>query len=142
MKKKVWFAALLASIFMASGCASQVVTTTILSTLPPTSVTITQSVSQTAGQLAGPGETVLKTSCTSCHTGGPVVLISSSASLGRYSNAYGLYQFISKNMPLTAPGSLTPEAYLQATAFILLQNKYVNSDTPLDTNLLCIIPLP
>jgi alcohol dehydrogenase (cytochrome c) len=142
MKNKIWLFASLIGVFTASSCGAQAVTSIVVTYLPPSTVTVTQSISQTAGQLASPGENVLKATCAGCHTGGPVVLIGSSPSLGRYSNAYGLYNFISKNMPASAPGSLSPEAYLQATAFILLQNKYVNSDTQLTTNLLCDIPLP
>jgi hypothetical protein len=44
-------------------------------------------------------------------------------------------------MPFSSPGSLSQPAYLQVTAYLLLQNNYVNANTPFVENNLAAIPL-
>jgi hypothetical protein len=42
--------------------------------------------------------------------------------LTRFADGQAVYDFMHKAMPFNAPGSLTPEQYLQLTAFLLEQN--------------------
>ena len=49
--------------------------------------------------------------------------------------------FIQANMPLSSPGSLSPQQYLQVLAFLLLQNGYVNANTVMNQSNLAGITL-
>src|SRR5208282_3140240 len=44
-----------------------------------------------------------------------------------------LYDFLSRQMPLNAPGSLSQQQYLDVTAFILARNGLPPGDAPLST---------
>ncbi len=100
-------------------------------TLAPTGVAVGTSVAPgaaaTAGQLADAGKSVYADNCARCHgdqgqgVTGPA-LIGPSASYGRFSNADQLLSYISTAMPMDHPGSLTPQQYLQVTAYLLVQN--------------------
>jgi alcohol dehydrogenase (cytochrome c) len=56
-----------------------------------------------------------------------------------FSQAYGggtaaqLYDFLSRQMPLDAPGTLTQQQYLDVTAYILSRNGLAAGDAPLTT---------
>ncbi len=95
----------------------------------------------TAGQLAGTGKTIFQGKCVKCH-GESGQKVNGSALLGpdnvlvNYQTGLGLYDYISKFMPNDQPGSLTPAQYLQVESFLLEQNRYVQSDTPVDANTL------
>lgn len=90
----------------------------------------------TAGQLATAGQGVFSQKCASCHGDqgqgliGPA-LIGSSAALTPYATGRGLYDFVSTNMPQNAPGSLSPDEYLQVVSFILVRNAFVDPQVPL-----------
>jgi cytochrome c len=89
-------------------------------------------------QLATLGKTVYSNSCAVCHgaNGQGVVgpaLWGSAATLGRYAgttlfdnNAQAMLSFISKNMPLSAPGSLPHEQYVDVLCFILVQDNQIS----------------
>lgn len=85
-----------------------------------------------AGQLADAGKTVFADNCARCHgdqgqgVTGPA-LIGPSASYGRFSNAEQLLNYISTAMPMDHPGSLTPQQYLQVTAYLLVQNNILQT---------------
>jgi S-disulfanyl-L-cysteine oxidoreductase SoxD len=93
----------------------------------------------TAGQLADAGKTVYQQYCVRCH-GENGQNINGSALLGpdnilaNYQTAQGLYDYASKLMPDDQPGSLTPEQYLQVVSFLMVQDKYVKPDLPIDSS--------
>jgi cytochrome c len=93
---------------------------------------------QTAGQMAGAGQTVFADKCSPCHgdrgqgVSSPSV-IGSGANLGKFNTGKGLYDYVKSNMPFNAPGSLSDQEYLNVVAFLLVQDNYVSSDTQLDT---------
>lgn len=77
------------------------------------------------------------TKCSSCHgptlrgPAGPALIGDAFTSQWTGEPAEDVYAMMSKNMPLTAPGSLKPEDYLAIMAFILQQNKFPAGSTPL-----------
>jgi alcohol dehydrogenase (cytochrome c) len=89
------------------------------------------------------GATVYSSSCAQCHgtnlEGNSAPSLSGARfakSLVAYGNASTMYDFISKQMPATAPGSLSSDQYLAVTAYILKQNGFPSGSHPLDaTNL-------
>ena len=100
----------------------------------------------TAGQLADAGQQVYASNCAGCH--GPEgqgkvgpALIGPSASFKTFNSAQGLFTFISSTMPKTHPGTLSPEQYLQVTAYLLVQNGIVTRDASLSNASLSDIQL-
>ena len=88
---------------------------------------------------ASAGATVYASNCATCHaqklTGGsgPALV---GASFHRsieanYKTAGRLYDFVSKQMPLSAPGSLSSQSYLAVSAYILKANGYDAGSTAL-----------
>jgi mono/diheme cytochrome c family protein len=100
----------------------------------------------TAGQLAEAGRSVYVEQCAACHgmqgegLVGPA-LIGGRANLTKYRTARGLLDYTSSLMPQNAPGSLSSEAYLQATAYMLVQNNEVQPSATLDSGNLDSIEL-
>jgi hypothetical protein len=92
----------------------------------------------TAGQLAEQGKTVLA-NFGQCHGDSgqgfrAPALIGPNSQLVKYKNAKELLGYISSTMPADKPGSLTQQQYLQVLCFMLVQNKFVTADTPVDPN--------
>jgi alcohol dehydrogenase (cytochrome c) len=92
----------------------------------------------TNAQAAG-GTTVYTQYCAVCH-GANLQGEAGTPLMGRtFLQAYGagtaaqLYDFISRQMPLNAPGSLSQTQYLDVTAFILERNGLPPGETPLST---------
>ena len=92
----------------------------------------------TAAQ-ASDGATVYAASCASCHgaklegqSGPSLTGARFAATLQSYGTGEQMFDFISKQMPLSAPGSLTPAQYYAVTAYVLQQNNYPAGDRPLD----------
>ncbi len=118
------------------GCAaSKPIPTSPTPAPTPTTSPIAQL---TAGQLAEQGKTVLA-NFGQCHGDSgqglrAPAIIGSSAQLAKYNNAKELLGYISSTMPADKPGSLTQQQYLQVLCFILVQNKFVTADTPVDPN--------
>lgn len=113
---------------------------------PAASTAVSQGAAAAASQLSDQGKTVFASSCAGCHGdqgqgGAAPALIGASANLGKYNTAQGLYTKISTTMPRSKPGSLTPEQYINVTAFLLLQNGYVQPSAPLSSVTLEGIPL-
>jgi mono/diheme cytochrome c family protein len=109
-------------------------------TTPPTTTT------STAGQLAGPGQSVYTSSCAKCHGatgqgGSAPALTGQGASLGKYNTAQALLNFMSAAMPLDAPGSLTRQQYIELLSFILVQDGYMQSNAIFDEGKLASITL-
>lgn len=93
----------------------------------------------TAGRLSREGEPLFASSCAGCHglegegLSGPA-LIRTGSQLDKFGNAQQLLQYISATMPLSAPGSLKAEQYLQVLAFLFVGNDYVTTSSLLDAN--------
>jgi mono/diheme cytochrome c family protein len=79
----------------------------------------------TASQ-ATAGKAVYAQSCAQCHgatmQGGAGPALKSAALTKKYAKSSDLYSFISKQMPLGAPGSLSATQYQAVTAYVLQQN--------------------
>ncbi|HTV74061.1 MAG TPA: PQQ-binding-like beta-propeller repeat protein [Candidatus Acidoferrales bacterium] len=91
----------------------------------------------TASQSAR-GQTVYAARCAACHAsnlsgqaGPPLTGTSFQSYLRGSRTAYGLYDFIAKEMPADKPGSLSPADYLAVTAFILQSNGYPAGSSPM-----------
>jgi mono/diheme cytochrome c family protein len=104
------------------------------------------SADQTAGQLAEQGKVVFEPHCSKCHGAegqgitAPAI-IGSANNLANYQNGKGLYDFISTLMPNDKPGSLTPQQYLDVESYLLLQNQFVQANTPISPATLASISL-
>lgn len=83
------------------------------------------------------GAMLYVTKCSSCHgatlrgPAGPALIGNAFTSQWTGEAAEDVYAMMSKNMPLTAPGSLKPDESLAIMAFILQQNKFPVGSTPL-----------
>ena len=90
----------------------------------------------TAGQLADAGQSVFATSCAVCHGAqgegkiGPA-LWGPNANFGTFKSAQDLLTFIGVTMPLTHPGALTPEQAMDVTAYLLVQDGFVQRNASL-----------
>jgi PQQ-dependent dehydrogenase (methanol/ethanol family) len=88
---------------------------------------------------ANAGATVYAANCATCHaqklTGGSGPALVGAAfhrSIeANYKTAGQLYDFVSKQMPLSAPGSLSSQSYLAVSAYILKANGYDAGSTAL-----------
>ena len=84
----------------------------------------------TAGQLADAGQPIYASMCAVCHGAqgegkiGPA-LWGPNANYGAFKSAQDLLTFITYKMPLTSPGSLTPEQAMDLTAYLLVQDGIV-----------------
>jgi len=99
------------------------------------------------------GEFIFVKTCATCHgaqlegaAGPPLQGASFGTSLttGHLTTAT-LYAFIRGSMPMNAPGSLTPQQYLDVLAFILSKNGYPSGDRPLGESSLAqvaLLPFP
>jgi alcohol dehydrogenase (cytochrome c) len=94
------------------------------------------------------GATVYSSSCAQCHganlegQSGPSLSGDRFAkSLVAYGDGSKLYDFISKQMPASAPGSLSQDQYLSVTAYILSKNGFPSGDHPLDATTLASVNL-
>jgi len=83
------------------------------------------------------GKTLFQTHCASCHgpqgegtTEAPRI-IADPHPLKGHKTAQALFDFVSKEMPASAPGSLKAEEYWDVLAFILDANKLLPAETTL-----------
>ncbi len=88
----------------------------------------------TAAQVAR-GATAYSQNCAVCH-GAKLQGVSAPALSGTMSavaqqTVAEVYVYVSQQMPMTAPGSLTAAKYLDITAYILKQNGHKASSVPL-----------
>jgi mono/diheme cytochrome c family protein len=100
----------------------------------------------TFGQLANTGQTIYTNSCALCHgdsgQGGTASsIIGARANLQKYNTAQGLFDYIRTNMPASAPGSLPLDKYQQVMGYLLVQNNFVQSNTPFAADQLSTIQL-
>lgn len=88
------------------------------------------------------GEQTFETTCTICHGDhlqgkvGPALAGKQFLSVSQFQKltAYYLYHFMSKHMPLNAPGSLTPVQYLDLMAYLLEENGYASGSHKLSAD--------
>jgi PQQ-dependent dehydrogenase (methanol/ethanol family) len=107
---------------------------TTLATAPARAATGGYSAAQ-----AAQGASIFAADCAACHSqnlsggAGPALVGPSfTASLkANYKTAAALYGFISKQMPLSAPGSLSTANYLAVTAYIIQKNGFAAGSAPL-----------
>lgn len=90
-------------------------------------------------QVAKLGETAYNNSCAACHgeNGEGVVapaVWGSTADLGEYKTAQGLFDYISKSMPEGSAGSLTKSTNLDILGYMLLKNNFVSGSTVFNEN--------
>lgn len=130
--------------------------TTVTATTPPPTTTTTATTTGTTFQtLASAGQSVYTSTCMVCHgsNGGgsqvcPVTIWGDGSTLGNYNgvtlftDAQGMLNYISKSMPLTAPGSLNRQQYLEAMSYILLKGNLVSGSTVYDASHLGSISIP
>lgn len=124
---------------------------------PPNTSDITLSATTktaTYQTLARAGQSVYSKSCAVCHGADgegtdmcPVVMWGSGSGLGTYNgvtlftNAQGLLRFTT-TMPITAPGSLTDQQYIDLMAYILINARKVSPSAIFDENQLKSISIP
>jgi mono/diheme cytochrome c family protein len=90
----------------------------------------------TAAQAAAGGK-LYAADCSACHgadmhgPAGPALIGDAFTSQFTNEPVSDMYGLMSKNMPLSDPGSLKPAEYLEVTAYILQRNKYPAGTTPL-----------
>jgi mono/diheme cytochrome c family protein len=105
--------------------------------------------------LATAGQTLYSGTCATCHGKNgegsqacPVTIWGTDATLGTYNgltlftDAQGMLDYVSKRMPLTAPGTLTHQQAVSAVAYILVQAHIVSSSTVFDESKLGGISIP
>jgi cytochrome c oxidase subunit 2 len=119
----------------------------------PTPTPSTTAPSITFQSLATAGKTIYSNNCASCHGengegGVGPALWGSNATLGTYSgvtlfnnDAQEMLNFISTKMPLSAPGSLSHEQYIDVLSYILVQDKQVSPSSAFDESQLGSITL-
>lgn len=92
--------------------------------------------------MAASGQNTYSSTCAVCHGDNgqgtsicPVVMWGTGSTLGTYNgvtlftDAQGMLNYMSKSMPLTAPGSLTSQQYNDLLAYILIQANKVSPST-------------
>jgi alcohol dehydrogenase (cytochrome c) len=150
MHVRMWMAtSVIISALVLVGCSTPTTSSTSASSNPASSASAAASAGAAGGagsftaDQASDGATVYSQSCASCHgatlqgqSGPPLTGAVFAKSLVAYSTAQQMYDFISKQMPANAPGSLTAAQYLSVTAYLLQQNGFASGSHPLDaTNL-------
>lgn len=93
------------------------------------------------------GRQVFERQCARCHGDALQGMGRSPPLVGRqtvpdYPNAWVLYQYIRRSMPLNAPGTLSDEDALSAVAFLLNQNGLLADDAVLEVAMLRSLILP
>jgi cytochrome c len=88
-----------------------------------------------ADQLAA-GADVYAAECAECHGergegGTGPLLIGGSKRIASYGSTERLYDYVSRTMPFDAPGSLAPEQYWNAIAYLLDENELLPEETVL-----------
>ncbi|MBI4295538.1 MAG: hypothetical protein HY667_00325 [Chloroflexi bacterium] len=114
--------------------------------LPPTPPPPPTFAPAPIGRLAEGGRLIMANICSKCHGNrgqggiGPAI-IGANAALQKFETARGLFDYIRIAMPLEAPGSLTPQEYLEVMSFLMLQNGFAGAGTTLNPNGLEELPL-
>jgi mono/diheme cytochrome c family protein len=142
------FPGILVLLMLTAACSSKSSTTTT------TTTTSTSTASSTTFQsLSASGQGVFSASCAGCHGangqgGAGPALWGSGATLGTYkgnsifnNNAQDMLTFVSTKMPLSAPGSLTHQQYIEVLSYILVQGNQVSGSTAFNESQLSSITL-
>ena len=107
-------------------------TTPTLTTTTPTTTTTAMT---TWGELAQRGRGSFVNECGSCHgedgQGGSAPQIIGQ-NLTSYTTAQALFNFISREMPQDAPGTLPEELYLRILAYMLIESGLIQPEAILD----------
>jgi mono/diheme cytochrome c family protein len=88
-------------------------------------------------QQVAAGQAVYRDKCLACHgenlqgVAGPAL---NATTLSRFSDGKAMFDYISKNMPMSAPASLSQDQYLQAEAYILDHINVLPADQKLTTD--------
>ena len=127
----------------------------IVIALPACGSSASAPAGQTFKTLADAGAQVYSDACGVCHgnNGQPadkytVLLWSEGSTLGSYhgitffTDARGMLDYMTKEMPLQTPGSLTNRQYTELLAYILVQADIVSPSTAFDANNLSSISIP
>ena len=89
-------------------------------------------------QQVSAGQTVYTESCAECHganlEGVDAPALTADNLSKRFQTAQSMFSYISSSMPLSNPGSLSKDQYLQAEAYILSQTGQLPADQALTTN--------
>jgi alcohol dehydrogenase (cytochrome c) len=131
---------------LTGGCSS---TTSTTATSPPASMpplSSTPASGPTYGSLSQQGQVVYSNNCAGCHGANgqgitAPAIIGASANLGKYNTGKGLLDFISAAMPLSSPGSLSHQDYLNVLSYLLVQNNYAFPATAFNESALANIQL-
>ena len=136
-------------VLFTAACVSPtpaVAPTPLASPAPPPAATplATTLAAQAIGQLALAGKAAFARSCAKCHGENGQVqllnglvkgldllalpLIGHDADIAAFGNSRLLYDFISTQMPLDVPGSLSREDYLGVLSFLLVENGLAPTD--------------
>jgi mono/diheme cytochrome c family protein len=119
----------------------------------PASASSAAAQTVTFQSLADSGQAIYSSKCASCHGasgqgGGGPALWGSGANLGTFNggtifnkNARDMLNFISSKMPLTAPGTLSHDQYLNVLGYILVQGNQVAGSTTFNESQLSTINL-
>jgi mono/diheme cytochrome c family protein len=144
------FAGILALLMLTAACSTKSSTTT--NTTNTTTSTSTAS-STTFQSLSASGQGVFSASCAGCHGangqgGAGPALWGSGATLGTYKgnsifnkHAQDMLTFVSTKMPLSAPGSLTHQQYIEVLSYILVQGNQVSGSATFNESQLSSITL-
>jgi S-disulfanyl-L-cysteine oxidoreductase SoxD len=151
------FGAIIIACLVATGCSAPQGPSSAPAAPPPPSTVAqpaTPPVSQPpavqgipAGALADAGQSVYAQNCASCHgdvgqgTFRTPALVGFNAHLERYGTAQGLFDYVSKQMPLGKGGTLSREDYLRLVVLCLVKNSYVTPSTPVTADQLAAIKL-
>jgi hypothetical protein len=127
-------------LLMIVGCSSGPASTSASSNL------LSSPASFTFGTNAQAGQTAFANFCVRCHgaSGQGVTapaVIGANANLIKFSTAKGLLDFVSTNMPLNAPGSLSHQDYINLICYLLVQNNDIQQTAPFNESTLLQIQL-
>jgi mono/diheme cytochrome c family protein len=140
------------SVLVVAGILTLLMLTAACSSKSSTTITSTDS-SATFQTLSTSGQVVYSASCAGCHGnngqgGAGPALWGSGSNLGTYkgntifnNNAQSMLTFVSTKMPLSAPGSLTHQQYIEVLSYILVQGNQVSGSTTFNESQLSSITL-
>jgi cytochrome c len=138
--------AVLIPLLTLSACNSTSSSTALSQTTTAATSSIINSTVSAFNAMATLGKTIYDKYGASSHGqngqgGSSPALMGSHATLTKYNTAQGLLTYISTNMPLEAPGSLSHQDYLDILCYLLVQNNYVPADTVFNESQLSNITL-
>ena len=94
------------------------------------------------------GKLLFDQTCAGCHSAdltggeGPPLLGAPFAYTWSGQSVAGLIKFVQNNMPMSSPGTLTPESALNVVAYILSMNKMTAGTAPLSATSSAVVLIP